>query len=61
MKTNYIVLDRLTFEIVDSAKSYCKKIRTHLLDESPYVVYFIPTIQGTQALAHINKVNNTNF
>lgn len=60
MKTNYLVLEKGTYKILDSAKSYCKRVRNYC-SEGKHLVFYIPSIQGTHAIKEINKINNTNY
>lgn len=61
MKTNYLVLESSTYKIIDSAKNYCKKIRNYACAESGIIIFYLPCIEGTQAIAKINRVNQTNY
>ena len=63
MQTNYLILEKGTYKIVDSAKTYCKRVKKYLTSEQcqNFIVFYVPTIQGTHAIKEINKINNTNY
>lgn len=61
MEAKFLVLEKGTYKIIDSAKSYCKRIRKHA-SKGEHSVYFMEVILTVNSLrVAVNEANNTNF